>query len=43
MPSYGYFTGGLSIKNPEIQKLFGTKYEIYPLTKEKVYRLDYKK
>ena len=43
MPSYGYFTGGLSIKNPDIQKLFGTKYEIYPLTKEKVYRLDYKK
>ena len=43
MPSYGYFTGGLSIKSPEIQRLFGTKYEIYPLTKEKVYRLDYKK
>ena len=43
MPSYGYFTGGLSIKNPEIQCLFGSKYEIYPLTKEKVYRLEYKK
>ena len=43
MPSYGYFTGGLSIKSPEIQRLFGTKYEIYPLTKEKVYRLDHKK
>ena len=43
MPSYGYFTGGLSIKSVEIQKLFGTKYEIYPLTKDKVYRLDYKK
>ena len=43
MPPYGYFTGGLSIESPEIQKLFGTKYEIYPLTKEKVYKLAYKK
>ena len=43
MPSYGYFTGGLSIKSLEIQKLFGPQYEIYPLTKEKVYRLEYKK
>ena len=43
MPSYGYFTGGLSIKNLEIQKLFEPKYEIYPLTKEKVYKLANKK
>jgi len=43
MPSYGYFTGGLSIKSLEIQKLFGTKCEIYPLTKEKVYRLQFKR
>ena len=43
MPSYGYFTGGLSIKSLEIQKLFGLEYEIYPLTKEKVYRMEYKK
>ena len=43
MPSYGYFTGGLSIKNLEIQKLFKPEYEIYPLTKEKVYKLAYKK
>ncbi len=43
MPSYGYFTGGLSIKSLEIQKLFEPEYEIYPLTKEKVYRLEYKK
>ena len=42
MPSYGYFTGGLSIKSLEIQKLFEPKYEIYPLTKEKVYKLAYK-
>ena len=43
MPSYGYFTGGLSIKSQEIQKLFESEYEIYPLTKEKVYKLAYKK
>ncbi len=43
MPSYGYFTGGLSIKSLEIQKLFEPEYEIYPLTKEKVYKLAYKK
>ena len=43
MPSYGYFTGGLSIKSLEIQKLFGTKCEVYPLTKEKVYRLQLKR
>ena len=43
MPSYGYFTGGLSIKNLEIQKLFEPEYEIYPLTKEKVYHLANKK
>ena len=42
MPSYGYFTGGLSIKSLEIQKLFGATCEIYPLTKEKVYRLEFK-
>ena len=42
MPSYGYFTGGLSIKSLEIQKLFEPEYEIYPLTKEKVYKLAYK-
>ena len=42
MPSYGYFTGGLSIKNLDIQKLFEPEYEIYPLTKEKVYKLAYK-
>ena len=42
MPSYGYFTGGLSIKSLEIQRLFEPEYEIYPLTKEKVYKLAYK-
>ena len=42
MPSYGYFTGGLSIKSLEIQKLFEPEYEIYPLTKEKVYKLAFK-
>ena len=42
MPSYGYFTGGLSIKSLEIPKLFEPEYEIYPLTKEKVYKLAYK-
>jgi DNA ligase-associated metallophosphoesterase len=42
MPSYGYFTGGLSIKSIAIQKLFEPEYEIYPLTKEKVYKLAYK-
>ena len=42
MPSYGYFTGGLSIKSLQIQKLFEPEYEIYPLTKEKVYKLAYK-
>ena len=43
MPSYGYFTGGLSIKSQEIQKLFESEYEIYPLTKEKVYKVAYTK
>ena len=42
MPSYGYFTGGLSIKSLEIQKLFEPEYEVYPLTKEKVYKLAFK-
>ena len=43
MPSYGYFTGGLSIQNLEIQKIFDPEYEIYPLTKDKVYKLANKK
>ena len=43
MPSYGYFTGGLSVKSLEIQKIFKPEYEIYPLTKERVYRLTFKK
>ena len=43
MPSYGYYTGGLSIKSPEIQKLFDRPYEIFPLAKEKVYKLEFKK
>ena len=43
MPSYGYFTGGLSIKKLEIQKLFEPEYEIYPLTKDKVYRIECEK
>ncbi len=43
MPSYGYYTGGLSIKSSEIQKLFDKQYEIFPLTKEKVYKLEFKK
>ena len=42
MPSYGYFTGGLSIKSLEIQKLFEPEYEVYPLTKEKVFKLAFK-
>ena len=43
MPSYGYFTGGLSVRNLEIKKFFDTQYDIYPITKEKVYKLDFKK
>ena len=39
MPSYGYYTGGLSIKNREIQKLFGSQHEIFPFAKKKVYKL----
>ena len=39
MPSYGYYTGGLSIKNKEIQKLFGSQHEIFPFAKKKVYKL----
>ena len=36
MPSYGYYTGGLSIKSAQIQKLLGAQYEIFPLAKEKI-------
>ena len=34
MPSYGYYTGGLSIKNKEIQKLFGSNTKSFLLQKK---------
>ena len=43
MPSYGYYTGGLSIKDAQIQDLFDAQYEIFPLAKEKIYKLSLKK
>ena len=43
MPSYGYYTGGLSIKSLQIKELFDTQYEIFPLAKEKIYKLSLKK
>ncbi|MDC3090705.1 hypothetical protein OA340_02240, partial [Paracoccaceae bacterium] len=43
MPSYGYYTGGLSIKSSQIQTLFDAQYEIFPLAKEKIYKLSLKK
>ena len=43
MPSYGYYTGGLSIKSAQIQELFDAQYEIFPLAKEKIYKLSLKK
>ena len=43
MPSYGYYTGGLSIKSAQIQELFNAQYEIFPLAKEKIYKLKLKK
>ena len=43
MPSYGYYTGGLSIKSVQIQGLFDAQYEIFPLAKEKIYKLSLKK
>ena len=43
MPSYGYYTGGLSIKSAQIKKLFDAQYEIFPLAKEKIYKLSLKK
>ena len=43
MPSYGYYTGGLSIKSTQIKKLFDAQYEIFPLAKEKIYKLSLKK
>ena len=43
MPSYGYYTGGLSIKSVQIKELFDTQYEIFPLAKEKIYKLSLNK
>ena len=43
MPSYGYYTGGLSIKSEQIQELFDAQYEIFPLAKEKIYKVSLKK
>ena len=43
MPSYGYYTGGLSIKSAQIQELFDAQYEVFPLAKEKIYKLILKK
>ncbi|GIR96246.1 MAG: hypothetical protein CM15mP98_12160 [Paracoccaceae bacterium] len=42
MPSFGYYTGGLSIKNKEIQKLFGSQHEIFPFAKKRSISFSYR-